>query len=207
MASVTPIVAESVLLPELDESFDDEFPRPVLDPEEILGDTRYEMVRGVVVELEPMATWPSILASELTRRLGNEVKQRRLGRVQMETIFLIDEEAKNRRRPDVSFVSYDRWSKATPVPRQVWPVVPDLAVEVVSPTDYAVDVLAKIREYFEAGVRLVWAVYPELRTVHAFQSFDRIQLITADGVLEGGDVLPGLKVPMAELFEDLGADS
>src|SRR5207249_1447707 len=75
----------------------------------------------------------------------------RLGRVESEMIFRLDAATDLQRRPDVSFVSYDRWPRGRPVPRSpCWDVVPDLAVEVVSPTNSASGILVKIDEYFRA---------------------------------------------------------
>ena len=81
-------------------------------------------------------------------------------------------------------------------------MVPDLAVEVVSPTDRAEAGLDKVREYFEAGVQLVWVIYPKLRVVHVFESFTRIRVLTRADDLDGGALLPGFRLPLATLFED-----
>ena len=88
---------------------------------------------------------------------------------------------------------------------EAWDVVPDLVVEVVSPTDKADDLLEKVEEYFLAGVVQVWVVYPRRRVVHVFESFTQIK-VTAEGQeLDGGTILPGFRVPLATLFEDLAA--
>lgn len=173
------------------------------DSEAVLEDSRYEMVRGVVVELEPMANRAATVAFELGRQLGNHSKSQRLGRVSTETLFLLDPKADSRRRPDVSFVSYERWPRGTPLPDAAWPIAPDLAVEVVSPTDRAEAALDKVREYFGAGVRAVWVVYPELRVAHVFNSFTSIRVVAGEDTLEGGAVVPGFRLPLATLFEDL----
>jgi Uma2 family endonuclease len=80
-------------------------------------------------------------------------------------------------------------------------VVPDLTVEVASPTDTVEDFLAKAHEYLLAGVRLVWVVYPRLRQLHAHTSPTASPRIFTDtDTLDSGDVLPGFSVPMAGLF-------
>ena len=111
-----------------------------------------------------------------------------------------------KRRPDISYVSHDRWPRNKPVTDdEAWDVVPDLAVEVVSPNDKADGLLEKVEEYFVAGVRQVWVVYPRRRVVHVFESFTQIK-VTAEGQeLDGGTILPGFRVPLATLFEDLAA--
>jgi Uma2 family endonuclease len=128
------------------------------------------------------------------------------GRVSVEMLHWLDEPAELKRRPDVSYVSYGRWPRNKPVTDdEAWDVVPDLAVEVVSPSDKADGLLEKVEEYFLAGVIQVWVVYPRRRVVHVFESFTQIK-VTAEGQeLDGGTTLPGFRVPLATLFEDLAA--
>ncbi|HEX8204273.1 MAG TPA: Uma2 family endonuclease, partial [Isosphaeraceae bacterium] len=108
------------------------------------------------------------------------------------------------RRPDVAFVSDERWPRRRAVPEEeaAWNVIPDLAVEVVSPTDRDEAGLAKVREYFQAGVRLVWKVYPRERVVHVYESFTTIRVRTRADDLDGGEVVPGFRLPLATLFEE-----
>ncbi len=168
-------------------------------------DPCYEVVRGARVEPPPMAISAATVAFELGHHLALHTKAQSIGRVQVEMLFLIDEADNTRRRPDVSFVSFDRWPRETRVPRgAAWRVAPDLAVEVVSPNDLAEDALLKIRDYFDAGVRSVWVVYPELRVIHIFDSFTSIRVLSGEDALDGGAIVPGFRLPLASLFEDLG---
>jgi Uma2 family endonuclease len=80
-------------------------------------------------------------------------------------------------------------------------VVPDLAVEVVSPTDFAEDVWGRVFECFQAGVRLVWAISPRHRFAHVYESPTRMRLVTESEPLEGGEVLPGFRLPLARLLD------
>lgn len=107
------------------------------------------------------------------------------------------------RMPDVSYVSAVRLGR---VPRRGWVTIPpDLAVEVVSPTDTAWKVQLKARDYVRAGVPLVWVVFPETRTVEVHRAgASIIEVLTEADALTGGDILPGFSVPVAELF--LGED-
>jgi Uma2 family endonuclease len=82
-----------------------------------------------------------------------------------------------------------------------WPVVPNLTVDVVSPTNTAEDVLAKVRDYFRTGVQLVWVVYPEDESVYVYTSRTSVRILDRTGELDGGDVLPGFRLALAELFE------
>jgi Uma2 family endonuclease len=173
-------------------------PRP---PSE--GESLYEVVNGRRVELPPMGAYPTRVASVLDQYLGPFARAEGLGRVDVEMLYRLDDVGDLERRPDVAFVSYRRWPRNRPVPEDAaWDVVPDLAVEVVSPTDRAEAGLDKIREYFEAGVRVVWAIFPRLRVVHVFDSFTQVRVLTRADDLDGGALLPGFRLPLATLFED-----
>lgn len=166
------------------------------------GDILYEVVDGKVVELPPMGADEVWIASTLTQILGPYVRAHALGRVVAEMLFHLQPE-RPRRRPDVAFVSYDRWPRGRRVPRrEAWNVVPDLAVEVVSESNSAAEVIGKIREYFEAGVARVWVVYPTERIVYDYESLAIVCGLGPGDVLDGGAILPGYRLPVADLFDD-----
>jgi Uma2 family endonuclease len=174
-----------------------------------LGDSEalYEVVDGQRVELPPMGARETHLGSNLLVLLGSFGKAQRLGRTEGEMLFLLDAEAGLERRPDVAFVSYERWPRHRPVPTTAaWQVVPNLTVEVVSPTNTAAEVLRKVREYFRAGVQRVWVVYPDEEQVYVYSSPTSIRVLERSGELDGEEVLPGFRLPLSELFEHAGAD-
>jgi Uma2 family endonuclease len=165
-------------------------------------DILYEVVDGRRVE-KMMGFYECGIASILAEYLAVFVRAQRLGRVRVETPFLIDPTRKLERRPDVAFVSYDRWPRDRRLPRaNAAPVVPDLAVEVVSPTNTASEIQAKRHEYFQAGVRAVWVIFPDQREVYAYSSPTSVRILPHDGELDGGEVVPGFRLPVAALFED-----
>lgn len=91
-------------------------------------------------------------------------------------LFILDVTRDLRRRPDVAFVSAERWPLSHTFPETGdWNVVPDLAVEVLSPPDVVKDVLAKLREYFHYGVQVVWVIAPEEQQVYAYTAPTRVQ--------------------------------
>lgn len=108
------------------------------------------------------------------------------------------------RIPDVSFVSTERRGrgKLAPIPA----LVPNLAVEVLSATNTTKEMERKLHEYFEAGVELVWYVDPETKSARLFTSPTEVVTIDESGALDGGRVLPGLKIPLRELFARTAAD-
>lgn len=164
-------------------------------------DRLYEVVCGERVELEPMGAFEVGLASALLRYLGSFAEANRLGQVVSEMLFVLDPQQHLKRRPDVAFVSFPRWPERT-IPRaEAWNVVPDLAVEIISPTNLAEAVDEKIVEYFQAGVRLVWVLYPDSGRVYVYQSARRIDVVERSGELDGGDVLAGFRLPIQSLFD------
>jgi Uma2 family endonuclease len=164
-------------------------------------DRFYEIVRGERVEKRPMGMLQAWVASTLLAILDNFVRSHRLGKVISESLFVLDPATDLQRRPDLAFVSRQRVRK--PVQSAAWGVVPDLAVEVISPTNRAPEVLEKIDEYFAAGVRLVWVVYCQPRQVYVYGSPVTIQVLTPQDTLDGDAVIPGFTLPVAKLFEDL----
>ena len=136
--------------------------------------------------------------SELVIRLGGFVRQNKLGRIfDGQTGFRLSDG--NLRSPDISFVA----SAGLPegIPAGFLRVAPDLAVEVLSPTDRAGEMAHKVGEYLAVGVRLLWVVDPEKATVVVYRPGAPPRSVRLDGALEGEDVLPGFSCPLRELLE------
>jgi Uma2 family endonuclease len=173
-------------------------------PDELVvpDDGLYELVDGKLVEKNVGAQQVEI-AFILAYALASFAKPARLGRALTEMVFRIDRARNLQRRPDAAFISDAKWPYRRRVPDvPVWDMVPDLAIEVVSPSNTADEVQDKRLEYFQAGVQRVWVVYPRQREVHVYTSPTQVQILTAAQELEGGDILPGFRLPVASLFED-----
>jgi Uma2 family endonuclease len=181
-------------------------PAAQTEPEKLDDDLLYEEVDGERIERRPMSYYAGKITTRLAGRVIIHLDQQSPspGEVFVEVIFRLHlpEGASLNRRPDFAFVSVDRWPIDRPMsPRgNAWDVVPDLAVEVTSPTDYAAEQLGKVREYFQAGVRLVWIVYPDQRCVHVYEAWNRVRILIEADILDGGDVLPGFQYPLDRLF-------
>ena len=171
-------------------------PLPSMDSERL-----YEVVNGRIVEKPEMGAYQAWFATELFR-LIIESKVRLEGRFAAELLFLLDSNTGLKRRPDLAFVSYDRWPRKRPIPDDAaWDVVPDLAIEVISPSNLAVDVLVKVGEYFRAGVRRVWVIYPRDEQIYVYESPTQVRILTRADRLVDEATLPGLSLQLADLFE------
>ena len=105
------------------------------------------------------------------------------------------------RIPDLSFINWDRLP-GRERPRQPIPdLAPDLAVEVLSEGNTKPEMARKVREYFDAGVILVWLIDPRKRTARVFSAVEKSTLVRADQSLEGGTVLPGFVLPLADFLD------
>jgi Uma2 family endonuclease len=164
----------------------------------------YEIIDGQRVQLPPMSVYASIVSSRLDQKLGNFADANCLAEVVGHALFRLPLKRDRYRRPHVAVVTFDRWPKGRPIPfpDNAWDVVPDLAVEIVSPHDLADAIMQKIVEYFQAGVRLVWVVYPQHRLGYVYESPTQVCVRASTDELDGGSVLPGLRLPLAELFPE-----
>jgi Uma2 family endonuclease len=165
----------------------------------------YEVVNGTIVENEPMSGYASEIANRLRDELSDAARRTGRGRTRMDMLFRVPvpRDRSRQREPDVAFISYDRWPEERPLPYSGAPVdvVPDLVVEVASPSNRAEEMLLKGLDYLRAGVRLVWLVYPLAQHIYAYShEKERPRLFTETDVLDGGDVLPEFSLPVAALF-------
>jgi Uma2 family endonuclease len=104
------------------------------------------------------------------------------------------------RIPDVSFVAWTSLPNRATLHTTILAVAPDLAVEVLSESNTRKEMARKLNEYFEAGVRLVWYLDPDKRTKQVFTDVNQSSLVNLDGVVDGGDVLPGFTMRLADVF-------
>jgi len=164
---------------------------------------RHDLVKGVVVEVSRPKPLHSVVQRRLGARIGDFVDDHDLGVVTTEGGYVLAHDPDTVRGPDVGFVSKTRLPD--PDLREYIPMGPDLAVEIVSPNDTATEINDKIKEYFRAGSRLVWVVYPDVPEVYVYSSsITDIKVIGIDGTLDGADVLPGFTLPLREVFKGLG---
>ncbi|MBI3760955.1 MAG: Uma2 family endonuclease [Chloroflexi bacterium] len=177
-------------------------PWTIAELEALSGDDyRYELVRGDLMIASPASPIQGRYAVRLIHALVDFVDEHDLGEVYTaEPGFILKPEPEAIvRAPDVAFVRKDR----IPPPDEqtgFWPVAPDLAVEIVSPSDRADEIEAKVRDYLTFGVRLAWVVYPSKQVIVEHRSLAEACHLGLDDELAGGEVLPGFTHPLRQLF-------
>jgi Uma2 family endonuclease len=157
-----------------------------------------ELVDGILVE-KAVGFQEALLTVALLRFLEVFVAERDLG-VILGADGMIRLEAGLVRIPDISYIPWELIPGERVGDEGISPYIPTLAVEVLSPSNTKKEIQRKLRDYFLAGVRLVWVIQPRTQTAQAYTSPTEYRRIARDGNLSGGDVLPGFSVPLAVVF-------
>jgi len=160
-----------------------------------------ELVDGVLVE-KTIGAYESMLAIEIARLIGNWVKPRKLGTVLGEAGMLRLAPGLVR-IPDVAYLSMAKFPRGRFPKGAIAPLAPDLAVEVLSPSNTKKEMKEKLEDYFTHGALLIWYVDPEDRSIEVFTSPTERQKFTEPQVIGGGNMLPGFELNIAELFAEL----
>jgi len=164
-----------------------------------------ELVDGTLVE-KAMGYRESLLAGAVVALLRAFVIPRNLGLVSGEA-GMMRLFAGLVRSPDVAYVSWDRVPGRRVPDKPVPDLVPNLAVEVLSESNTPREMDRKRREYFQSGVELVWIIDPDSRTVDVYTSPDAFVTKSGSDVLDGGSVLPGLVIPIVDVFAELDREA
>jgi Uma2 family endonuclease len=160
----------------------------------------YEVVNGQVVEKHVSAKSTG-LATKISRRLSNFTFPKGLGESYTEMLIAMPDTFEHNRRPDAIYVSANQYPiDRLPPDDNAWEIVPELCVEVVSPNDSARELKVKIKEYFDAGVAMVWVVHPAVEQVEVYTSPKLSTILDRDDTLRGDPVIPGFELPLSELF-------
>lgn len=162
-------------------------------------DGKAELVRGRLVRMSFPGGQHGVIAVRIAARLLSFVEANSLGFVTAETGFILTRDPDTVRGPDVAFVSFERLG-GQPVPEKFWPFAPDLAIEVISPSQRPKQIREKVQDWFAAGARRVWLFYPRTRNVYVLRSPTDVQILGPDDTLSGDDVLPGFSCPVAAFF-------
>ena len=156
----------------------------------------YEYVKGALIPMPPTSGEHGDISMNLVVFLGPYVRENQLGRVYTsDTGFKIGDRFLI---PDIAFVSIERLPDDR---RKAFSIPPDLAVEIVSPTDVLFRVFEKALTYLSGGTQLVWVIEPVAKTVTVYRSETDIKTLTREDTLTGEDVVEGFSCPVAQLFE------
>lgn len=203
-------MARNILAPWAEPVPDAPYPMTVADLQALPDDEwQYELVDGRLVRMPGSGSKASAIAINLAIALGAFVKAHKLGRVSgADGAFNLTRPgapAETALIPDVAFVSAGRLAPLRSDAANAIPhLAPDLVAEVASPSQYRPEMAAKARMYLEAGVRLVWVIWPDDEQVDVWRpgSGAPVATLSLNDHLDGFDVLPGFSHPVADLFTE-----
>ena len=156
----------------------------------------YEYMKGKLIPMAPPTMEHGEISMSLSLLLGVHIRENGLGRLYpADTDFKLGDRLV---KPDVAFVSTARLPENR---NQASPIAPDLAVEVVSPSDVFRRVIEKAFAYLDAGTQIVWVIEPGSKTVTVYRSETNIKLLTREDTLSGEEVIEGFSCQVTQLFE------
>ena len=161
-------------------------------------DFRYELVRGRLVRMSPVAPPHGRITMALAARLWNHVTARHLGEVWTEVGFRLASAPDTVRAPDVSFVSVERLPPSDA--RGFYRGAPELAIEVLSPGETAADVREKVHDYLSAGTCIVVVIDPDDRRAALHQPGAPSRILTVNDTLDLNDVVPEFRVRLSDVL-------
>ena len=161
---------------------------------------RHELVRGELRTMAPSGSEHVGIIFNISTPLHQFVKTHKLGRIiGAEGGCIIGRNPDTVRAPDVAFISASRLPDGK-LPKKFFPGAPDLAVEVMSPSDTAEELDEKIQDWLAAGTRVAWIVNPKSQTVTVYDSPSTFRILHLNDSITGGDLLPGFILPLREIF-------
>ena len=160
---------------------------------------RHELEAGVLVVEPPRFPRQAQIQAEIASILHGFVERHRLGVVLIETGYILSRDPDTLRGPDVSFVRRERFDPEEAGHSYIRGG-PDLAVEILPPSNRPGEMRGKVADYLAAGSRLVWVIDPAREMVTIYRTLLAPRRVGRDGTLDGEDVLPGLSISVAELL-------
>lgn len=162
---------------------------------------RHELVRGEIRTMAPAGFEHGDIGMTIGVLLAGYLRGKSLGRVVgADTGFILSRDPDTVRAPDCAFVSAERL-QGRDLPKKFFPGAPDLAVEVISPSDKAEELEEKTADYFQAGTKLVWIINPRLRTVTVRRPDDTAVILRESDTITADDLIPGFACQIREIFE------
>lgn len=163
-------------------------------------DVHVELIRGVLHDMSPTRHIHGVVCARYVMALGRYAVDRGGQVIAGEAGFVLERDPDTVLVPDVAFIRADRVP-----PRDRWnqfiEVVPDLMIEVLSPSNTRAEMDRKVAIYLAAGVPLIWVADPDSEQIVAHRPGAEPRIFGIDDVLDGGDVLPGFRVPVRTFFD------
>ena len=161
----------------------------------------HELIEGELVKTMSTGFIYGIIAQRIGRFVGNFADEHNLGEVAAaETGFILGEETY--RGADGAFISNENLGKYG-YPQGFFPTAPDIAIEVVSPSNTSEEMMQKVNLYLQNGSRIVWIIYPQTKVITVYRQNNVVSLLRETDTLDGEDVLPNFRLPVATLFANL----
>jgi Uma2 family endonuclease len=158
-----------------------------------------ELVRGEVIDTLPSGAQAGVVTATVAMLLRDWAKRGSGGNVGVKAGFVLSRDPDTVRGPDVYYITANRGSWGG-TPEGFWTLAPDLAIEIISPSETADEVQQKIDDFLAAGTPLVWVVYPRTEVVVVYAAGGMARTYRGEDVIEHPDVLPGFSCKVADLF-------
>ncbi len=162
---------------------------------------RYELVRGELIRKMATGVEQALIVDNCYWSLSGYARRHNLGRALPSDLgYRLENAPDVVRIPDLAFVRRERID-AVGVIREYFPGAPDMAIEVISPNDRYAEVESKLQDYFRAGTLMVILLESRTRTAKVYRSLTDVTVLTEADTLDGGDVVPGWRMPIADIFD------
>jgi Uma2 family endonuclease len=162
--------------------------------------SRYELVDGELERMPPTGEVHGDVNRQFLWLLESYVRPRGIEKLFVETSFVLSSDRPTVRQPDIAFVQAERLPDDRDRDRSVQ-VVPDLVIEIVSPSDRGSAVVAKAHEYLHYGVRVVWVVDPPSRSITIFRIDGSVEVLKQGDSIDGEDIIPGFRATIRDIFQ------
>jgi Uma2 family endonuclease len=159
---------------------------------------RHEISEGELITLPPPKSLHSRIASKVFNAIQALLAKSALGEALAEAGYILSREPLTIRQPDVSVLSTERIQGTAA--EDYFEGAPELAVEVVSPSDSAEDLEVKVEQYLHSGAKQVWVLYPKTKRLHLFRPGNQLRVLDETQTLDAAELFPGLSVKVADLF-------
>ena len=169
------------------------------EEEKIINSSRYEIVDGEIYERSMPNPEHARIEAKITTKIGKFLENNPIGEVYTECHFQLKK--KLTRVPDIAFVSFERFPESGEPKGSKWLIAPDLAIEIISPTDDYEEVFKKLSEYFAAKVKQVWLVSPEQKTLTVYRSRKDAAILTEEDEVVCEEILPGFRLKLSDIFQ------